>query len=240
MTIDNDWYDDLGKRWWDSGGVVRTLHEMNPARFSYFRSVLGSLSGLAVLDVGCGGGILAESFTRGGAIVFGLDRSHSSLQAAREHLRGSQSAWINGIGDQLPFSDSCFDVVVAADFLEHVTDLRRVIGECARVLKPRGYFLFDTINRTWQSRLVAIWLFERLFRIIPKNTHDPGLFIKPRELCELMAESGLEPGDVKGLTPRGGVCQTFWSLLRTGRVGEFRISDSKLVSYIGYGVRSAT
>lgn len=240
MKIDNQWYERLGDRWWDSEGPVGLLHEINPARFQYFKEALGSLRGLRLLDVGCGGGLLAECFAREGAIVRGVDLSLSSLVAAKRHseIAGTSIDYVNASGDLLPFRDSSFDAVVSADFLEHVSTLETVIAECARVLKPSGLFLYDTINRTLRSRLVAVWLFERIMHLIPRHTHDPRMFIKPEELHLAMARNGISNCDTRGLGPGCGALAALVDLAKNRRAGPFRITEDTAISYVGYGVKA--
>jgi 2-polyprenyl-6-hydroxyphenyl methylase / 3-demethylubiquinone-9 3-methyltransferase len=240
MTIDNDWYDGLGDSWWDSDGPIGPLHEMNPARFGYFRGALGDLRGLKVLDVGCGGGLLAECFAKGGALVSGVDLSQPSLVAARRHIEieGVKVDYVNASGDSLPFLDSSFDAVVSADFLEHVSDLDAVISECSRVLKSSGVFLYDTINRTWRSQVVVVWLFERVMRLIPKHTHDPRMFIKPESLHEVMARYGIRNRETRGLGPKRGPLRALVGLAMDRRAGSYMVTDDTAISYVGYGVKA--
>jgi 2-polyprenyl-6-hydroxyphenyl methylase/3-demethylubiquinone-9 3-methyltransferase len=239
MAIDNQWYDELGDRWWDPEGLVGPLHHINPARFGYFKGVAGDLHGVKVLEVGCGGGILAESFAREGALVTGVDLSRPSLAAARRHGASSNVRidYANAVGESLPFLDSSFDVVVSADFLEHVSNLDSVVGECSRVLKPLGLFLYDTINRTLRSRVVAVWLFERVIRLVPKHTHDPNMFIKPAEMCEVMSSHGISNRETRGLGPREGALAALAAFLNNRHVA-FAVTDDKAMSYVGYGVKA--
>jgi 2-polyprenyl-6-hydroxyphenyl methylase/3-demethylubiquinone-9 3-methyltransferase len=240
MKIDNQWYDGLGDSWWDSRGPIGLLHEINPARFGYFKEAIGTLRGLRLLDVGCGGGLLAECFAREGALVSGVDLSPSSLVAAKRHgqSRDVSVDYVNATGDLLPFRDSSFDAVVSADFLEHVPDLGTVIAECARVLKPAGLFLYDTINRTLRSRVVAVWLFERVLHLIPKHTHDPRMFIKPEELHAMMARNGITNRETRGLSPGRGPLAALAGLAKNRRVGSYRITEDTAISYVGYGVKA--
>lgn len=239
MTIDNQWYDDLGDGWWSKDGPVALLHEIKPALFDYFKSALGSLEGLKMLDVGCGGGLLSECFAASGATVTGVDLSRSSLVAAKRHgdTRDLAINYVNATGERLPFPDSSFDAVVTADFLEHVRDLDSVISECARVLKPSGRFLYDTINRTLRSRLIAIFLFERVFRVVPKNTHDGRLFIKPAELHQVMARHSLLNQETHGLVPQRGMVAAFGSLIKKRGIGPFIIGRDTAISYVGHAVK---
>jgi 2-polyprenyl-6-hydroxyphenyl methylase/3-demethylubiquinone-9 3-methyltransferase len=196
---------------------------------------------LRLLDIGCGGGLLAECFAREGAIVRGVDLSLSSLVAAGRHgdAGGVSIDYVNASGDSLPFRDSSFDAVVSADFLEHVPSLETVIAECARVLKPSGLFLYDTINRTLRSRVVAVWLFERVLRLIPRHTHDPSMFIKPGELHRLMARYGITNRETRGLSPERGPLAALASLTKNRSVGSYRITGDTTISYVGYGVKAA-
>lgn len=239
MAIDNQWYDDLGDKWWDPEGPVSLLQSINPARFDYFKSVAGDLNGARVLDVGCGGGILAESFAREGALVTGVDLSHPSLSAARRHSKSSGLAidYADSAGERLPFLDSSFDMVVSADFLEHVSSLDRVIQECSRVLKPSGLFLYDTINRTLRARVVAVWVLERALRLIPKRTHDPSMFIKPSELHLVMSRYDISNRETRGLGPRGSLFTALADFIRKSKV-EFAVTDDTAISYVGYGVKA--
>jgi 2-polyprenyl-6-hydroxyphenyl methylase/3-demethylubiquinone-9 3-methyltransferase len=213
---------------------------MNPARFGYFKEVLGSVRGLRVLDVGCGGGLLAECFAREGALVSGIDLSQSSLVAARRHGEAVEisAGYVCASGDLLPFLDSSFDAVMSADFLEHVTDLDAVICECSRVLKSSGIFLYDTINRTLRSRVVVVWLFERVMRLIPQRTHDPRMFIKPEELHRAMARYGIANCETRGLVPERGPVAALAGLAKNRRAGPYTVTDDTAISYIGYGVKA--
>ncbi|HVF88966.1 MAG TPA: bifunctional 2-polyprenyl-6-hydroxyphenol methylase/3-demethylubiquinol 3-O-methyltransferase UbiG [Blastocatellia bacterium] len=237
MTIDNRWYDDLGDGWWDLSGPVAPLHDLNPARFDYFKRVAGDLEGARVLDVGCGGGILADNFARAGASVTGVDLSHASLTSANRHGRGCslEMDFVNAKGESIPFADSSFDMVVTSDFLEHVRDLEGVVRECARVLRPGGLFMYETVNRTLRARLVAVWLLERVLRLIPKNTHDPRMFIRPHDLHEMMARHGIENRETRGVGPVAGPARALIGFIRRGSAGAFKITGDTSISYIGFG-----
>jgi 2-polyprenyl-6-hydroxyphenyl methylase/3-demethylubiquinone-9 3-methyltransferase len=238
MAIDNQWYDELGDSWWDANGKVGPLHSINPARFDYFKSVAGNLRGKRVLDVGCGGGILAESFSREGAFVTGIDLSRSSVAAANRHskLTGLAIDYANAVGERLPFLDSSFDIVATADFLEHAANLDFVISECSRMLKPSGLFLYDTINRTIRSRIVAVWLLERVLGAIPKRTHDARMFIKPKELRRLMSRHGIQNCETRGLSVKGSLVDAARRLFRNRQIA-FQITNNTAISYLGYGVK---
>jgi 2-polyprenyl-6-hydroxyphenyl methylase/3-demethylubiquinone-9 3-methyltransferase len=166
MPVDNTIYDRLSHTWWGEDGIPAVLRVgLKPARVGYMRRVqteqLGiDPSGLEVLDVGCGGGLLAEEFAALGARVTGVDPSVASLEAAREHARerGFEIDYREGVGEHLPFADGSFDAVYCCDVLEHVDAVERAVREIARVLRAGGTFLYDTINRTLRSRLLVIKL----------------------------------------------------------------------------------
>ncbi len=239
MSIDNQWYDELGDKWWDPHGPVGLLHDLNTTRFGYFKNVLGRIEALSVLDVGCGGGLLAERFASEGASVTGIDLSRASLFAARRHAHAAEVEvnYVNANAESFPFVDGVFDVVVSTDFLEHVSDLDKVVSESARVLKPSGFFLYETINRTLVSRIVGIYLFERVLKLIPEHTHDASMFIKPAELHEVMARHNLANRETRGVSPVASRLGALAGLVKSGSAGPLQISDDLSLSYIGYGIK---
>ncbi len=210
MTIDNALYDRLAGTWWEEDELLATLRTgLNPARFGYMRRVLeserGAADGAPCLDVGCGGGLLAEELSRLGYRVTGVDPSAPSLETARAHAgqEGLEIEYAVATGEELPFGDESFDVVYCCDVLEHVESLERTIAESARVLRPGGMYLYDTINRTRRSRLLMIKLMQEweATRCMEPNLHDWDMFIKPAELDQVMREKGLEPRETVGLAP---------------------------------------
>jgi 2-polyprenyl-6-hydroxyphenyl methylase/3-demethylubiquinone-9 3-methyltransferase len=175
-------YDDVADRWWsDDIRWVRTLKNMVPGRLSYFDTLI-DWQGKTVLDLGCAGGFMAEALDNRGAQVTGIDPASDAIAAARAHATDRNITYDVGVGEALPYTEAQFDAVVCVDVLEHVEDLGKVLEEVARVLKPGGMFLFDTINRNPIARLATITVAEDLLRILPKGTHDPDMFIKPAEL----------------------------------------------------------
>ena len=205
MRNDLTIYDRVAATWWsDEVRWVRTLKNLVPARLAWFDRHI-DWSGRRVLDLGCAGGFMAEAMALRGAEVTGIDPAAEAIAAARAHAEASGLAirYDTGVGEALPYPDGSFDAVVCVDVLEHVADLPRVLAEVARVLRPGGLFLFDTINRNPISRLATITLAEDILRLLPRGTHDPALFIKPAELARALSGAGLVPGPTHGLGPRG-------------------------------------
>lgn len=255
MTINNDVYSTQPHGWWDENHYLNLLKTgINPARFGYFHEVLTDRLGLdpsllSVLDVGCGGGILSEEFARAGCKVVGIDPAIPSLEAAREHARAENPSiqYLCGRGEQIPFGDSSFDIVVCCDVLEHVDDLEKAVSELARVTKPGGGVFFDTINRTFKSYLGNIFVAQQfpLTAFFDPNVHVWTKFITPGELTELFERHGLKEVEVKGMTPslpdplvafllvlrKFG----FLNLAEVGRRLKFRVGGSLATNYVGWG-----
>ncbi|MFN3615444.1 MAG: bifunctional 2-polyprenyl-6-hydroxyphenol methylase/3-demethylubiquinol 3-O-methyltransferase UbiG [Rubrimonas sp.] len=205
MRNDPTIYDRAADRWWtDPPNWVRALRNMVPARLAWFDRHL-DWRGKAVLDLGCAGGFMAEALHDRGARVTGIDPAAEAIAAARAHARaeGRAIAYDVGVGEALPYADRRFDAVVCVDVLEHVQDLDRVLAEVARVLRPGGLFLFDTINRNPLATLAVVTVAEDVLRLLPKGAHDPALFIRPAELADRLTRVGLRPGPMTGLGPRG-------------------------------------
>ena len=198
-------YNDVAAKWWsDDIRWVRTLKNLVPGRLSWFDKHI-DWHGKAVLDLGCAGGFMAEALADRGALVAGIDPAAQAIEAARAHAEdaGRMINYDVGVGENLPYDDQSFDAVVCVDVLEHVSDLTQVLCEVARVLKPGGLFLYDTINRNFFAKFAAIIIAEDVLRILPKGTHDPAMFIKPNELHHAFEQAGLTPGPETGLGPRG-------------------------------------
>jgi 2-polyprenyl-6-hydroxyphenyl methylase / 3-demethylubiquinone-9 3-methyltransferase len=183
---------------------------VNPGRVPYFRRVLLATLELnpravRVLEVGCGGGLLAEEIAGLGFPVTGIDPSEPALTVARAHAArsGLTIDYQLGVGEAIPFPDASFPVVLCCDVLEHVANLEPVIAEIARVLAPGGVFLYDTINRTVLSKLIVIKVTQewRATRFVPANLHDWDQFIKPTELSAALHRHGLENLETIGLRP---------------------------------------
>ncbi len=205
MRNDLTIYDKVADQWWsDELRWVRTLKNLVPGRLKWFDRHI-DWSDRDVLDLGCAGGFMAEAMAARGARVTGIDPAAGAIDAARAHARASglRIGYDVGAGEALPYTDAVFDAVVCVDVLEHVADLDQVLAQVARVLRPGGLFLFDTINRNPLARFATITVAEDLLRLLPRGTHDPAMFIKPRELRHAIQGAGLVPGPVTGLGPRG-------------------------------------
>jgi 2-polyprenyl-6-hydroxyphenyl methylase/3-demethylubiquinone-9 3-methyltransferase len=244
--IDNDYYHAVGDSWWDAeNGPLRALHDMNPARVSYFdttaREIHGRPAGeITVLDIGCGGGLVSEALARLGYRVTGIDLSAESVRVAQRHAaaQGVRVDYRVGSAYDLPAGDASVDVVVISDVLEHLHDLPSAVAEIARVLRPGGVVVFDTINRTLRSYLVAILISERWLKIIHPGTHNWRMFIRPFELRVVFARHGLRLSEVYGLAPAATPPQLAAALLRGQRLGQFTLTRSPAVSYIGHAVKT--
>jgi 2-polyprenyl-6-hydroxyphenyl methylase/3-demethylubiquinone-9 3-methyltransferase len=206
MRNDLSIYDTHAPHWWDgSQRFLRLLHNLVPARLAHFDKIVGTWRGKTVVDLGCGGGFMAEALAQRGASVIGVDISEAVVAVARvhAHVEGLAIDYRVGEAEAIPVPDSSVDCVVCVDVLEHVADLDRVLDEIARVLKPRAVFLFDTINRTPLASLVVVHLGESALGPLPPGTHDPAKFIKPTELSSKLAQRGFDVGPLVGLGPRG-------------------------------------
>ena len=194
-------FEKLADRWWDPQSEFRPLHEINPLRLQWIDDIV-SLPFKRVLDVGCGGGILAESMARRGAHVLGIDLADRPLKVAALHASQSDAsvAYRAISAEELALEQAgSFDVVTCMEMLEHVPDPRAVIDACARLVKPGGWVFFSTINRTPLAWLVAVVGAEYMLRILPRGTHDYAKFIRPQELIADAKAAGLAVKDGRGL-----------------------------------------
>lgn len=195
-------FSELAHRWWDPQSEFRPLHEINPLRLDYIDRI-AMLQGKNVLDVGCGGGILAEAMAARGARVTGIDLAEKPLKVAQLHLleSGQQVDYrripVEELARQAPAS---FDVVTCMEMLEHVPDPAAVVQACATLLKPGGHAFFATLNRNPKSYLFAIIGAEYVLNMLPRGTHDYERFIKPSELSSTCRRAGLEIVDLIGMT----------------------------------------
>ena len=192
--------------WWD-GSVrgLRQLRKLVPARFAYFDRIVPDWRGLDVLDLGCGGGFMAEPLARRGAAVIGVDPCPQAVAAAARHARGTglDIDYRVGAGETLPLADAAVDVVVCVDVLEHVDDLDAVLAEVARVLRPGGLLLFDTVAATRLAAFVLVTMAERVLRLLPPGTHEPTRFVAAAELRARLVALGFAAPPFVGFGPRG-------------------------------------
>jgi 2-polyprenyl-6-hydroxyphenyl methylase/3-demethylubiquinone-9 3-methyltransferase len=193
----------LAHRWWDPTSEFRPLHEINPLRLGHIEKLAGGLAGKRVVDVGCGGGILAEAMAAKGAQVTGIDLSERALKVARLHgleVRSAVDYRYVSAEDLAAQAPESFDVVTCMEMLEHVPDPASTVAACAKLAKPGGDVFFSTINRNPKSFLFAIVGAEYVLRLLPKGTHEYARFIRPSELARDCRQAGLAVQDVTGMT----------------------------------------
>ena len=194
-------FDALASRWWDPDGEFRPLHEINPLRLDWIRQHV-ELSGARVVDIGCGGGILAESMAAANATVTGIDMAEAPLAVAKLHLHESDVKvdYRQGTAEELAASDAGnFDIVTCLEMLEHVPDPALVIQSCAELVKPGGHVFFSTINRNPKSFAFAIVGAEYILKLLPAGTHEYEKFIRPSELEAWARHAGLAHKDSIGM-----------------------------------------
>ncbi len=195
-------FEHLASRWWDPQGELKTLHDINPLRLSYIERAV-RLEGKEVLDVGCGGGILAEGMAARGAKVTGIDMGEKPLRVAELHTLESGIAVdyrqvpVEVLADERPAS---FDVITCMEMLEHVPSPPGVVAACARLVRPGGHVLFSTLNRNPKAYVMAIVGAEYVLGMLPKGTHDYARFIRPSELAAWIRAAGMHLCDLTGLT----------------------------------------
>lgn len=194
-------FDDMAAHWWDPRGDCKPLHDLNPARLGFIEKHTG-LHGARVADVGCGGGILAESLATAGAEVVAIDAAETPLEVARLHQleSGTRIDYRLCTAEELATAEaSGFDVVTCMELIEHVPQPDSLVRACAALVKPRGLVFFSTINRTPKSYAFAILGAEYLLRLLPRGTHDYRRFVRPSELAESARHSGLSLVELTGL-----------------------------------------
>ena len=192
----------LAHRWWDQNSEFKPLHAINPLRLGWIKSLV-ELNGKRALDVGCGGGILAEALAQSGAQTTGIDLSEKALKVAELHAleTGAQVNYQAISAESLALTEpASFDVVTCMEMLEHVPDPASVVKACATLAKPGATLFFSTLNRNPKSYLFAIIGAEYLLRLLPKGTHDYRKFITPSELGHFVRDAGLEIIGIKGLS----------------------------------------
>lgn len=197
-----DKFSELAHRWWDPESEFKPLHDINPLRLDWIDREVG-LVGKKVLDVGCGGGILAESMATRGALVTGIDLSDKALSVARLHLLESgqkvdyRKISAEELADGMP---DAFDIVTCLEMLEHVPDPASTVRACARLVRPGGRVFFSTINRNPKAYLFAVVGAEYVLNLLPRGTHDYTRFIRPAELARYCRDAGLAGEEVIGMT----------------------------------------
>jgi 2-polyprenyl-6-hydroxyphenyl methylase/3-demethylubiquinone-9 3-methyltransferase len=196
-------FDELAAKWWDKDGEFRPLHQINPLRVNFIEE-RSSVEGKKVLDVGCGGGILAEALNELGANVTGIDASENTIGVAKSHSRsiGSDVIYIQNTIEEFISShpNEKFDVITCLEMLEHVPSPNEIIKSCSNLLKDDGNIFFSTINRNPRSYLFAVIGAEYILNLLPKGTHDYEKFIKPSELAKWIREAGLNSKETIGLS----------------------------------------
>ncbi|OOE95798.1 bifunctional 2-polyprenyl-6-hydroxyphenol methylase/3-demethylubiquinol 3-O-methyltransferase UbiG [Salinivibrio sp. AR640] len=195
-------FEDMASRWWDLEGEFKPLHQINPLRLDYVMAKAGGLFGKKVLDVGCGGGILAESMAQEGADVTGLDMGKEPLTVARLHAleAGVDVQYIQSTAEEHASNFvQQYDVVTCMEMLEHVPEPASVIHACAQMVKPGGHVFFSTLNRNTKSWLFAIVGAEHILKLVPKGTHEHHKFIRPSELMTMIDNTSLNAQDMTGL-----------------------------------------
>lgn len=211
----------LSATWWDSKGPMRALHVVNNLRIGYVidqvathfgRPKQQALVGLRILDVGCGGGLLSEALARHGADVVGVDASLGNITAARLHAEAQGVTVDYRLGEPAHVlrQGEHFDVVLALEVVEHVSDVPAFLGEAARCLAPEGMLFASTIDRTWKSFVFAIVGAEWVLRMLPRGTHEWKRFVRPAELDAALSTSGLHRRDLRGMRYLPWVHRASW------------------------------
>ncbi len=221
-------FEAIAAEWWDPSGRFKPLHQINPLRIDYIAQRI-DLKQSKILDVGCGGGLLAEGMARRGADVTGIDRSPKALSVARLHAEQS------GLGVDYQENDAetwaethreSYDAVTCLEVLEHVPDVPRAVKACADMVKPGGLFFFATLNRTPEAYVKAILGAEYVLGWLPKGTHQYKKFIRPSEMVHAVRSAGMEEQDVQGMS---------YALLS----GHFSLSHDLNVNYLGFARKPA-
>jgi 2-polyprenyl-6-hydroxyphenyl methylase/3-demethylubiquinone-9 3-methyltransferase len=197
------------RAWWQPDGPFRFLHAFGPQRLAYIDarvaawqgSATPTYQGMRVIDIGCGGGLLAEPLAQRGATVVGIDASAASIEVARLHAAetGTAVTYRVATAEELADAGERFDVAVACEIVEHVADLDGFIDSLGRLVRPGGLVLLSSLNRTWKSRVFGVWVAEYLLGWVPPGTHDWRRFQKPSELAARFQQAGFRTRDVTGL-----------------------------------------
>lgn len=195
-------FNEIATRWWDPDGEFKPLHLLNPTRLGYISDQVGGLFGKQVIDVGCGGGILAESMARVGAEVTGIDMADEALMVARLHALEAglkvdyQQSTAEDFAARAPGQ---YELVTCMEMLEHVPEPASVVQACADLVAPGGTVVFSTISKSWKAYAMAIVGAEYLLQLVPKGTHDYSKFIRPSQLMRFAEQAGLTIAGATGL-----------------------------------------
>ena len=196
-------FDELAAKWWDMEGEFRPLHQINPLRVGFIKDRC-QLNGTKILDVGCGGGILAEALGSLGANVTGIDASENTIGVAKSHSKtvGSDIKFLQNTIEEFRSSNpnERFDVITGLEMLEHVTDYGETVKACAELAQPGGDLFFSTINRNPKAYVLLILGAEYVLNMLPRGTHEYSKFIKPSELAGAIRDAGLELQEIRGMS----------------------------------------
>ena len=195
-------FNDIASRWWDPTGEFKPLHQLNPTRLCYISDQVHGLFGKKAVDVGCGGGILAESMAKAGAVVTGIDMATEALTVAKLHAleTNTQVTYQQSTAEDFAkFHPAAFELVTCMEMLEHVPAPESVVQACADLALPGATLVFSTLNKNWKAYLLAIVAAEKLLKLVPNGTHDFNKFIRPSQLMRWIEAAGLEVVDATGL-----------------------------------------
>ena len=237
------YFDDLADDWWDPAGPFAALQRMTPARVAYIRRhasrllTVGTppapLAGLTILDIGCGGGLLAEPLQRLGASVTGIDAGTEAIAAARRHaaISGLDIDYRAVTAEALADEGGVFDIIIASEVIEHVADRPAFLATMARFGKPDGssMVVLTTINRSLPGVVLGKYAAEYLLRLAPKGAHDPRRFVRPEELRREARDAGINIDDITGIQPA----------LFGGGMLQFRLGGPALINYAATGLISS-
>ena len=243
-TIDKqeiEQFSSLSDEWWDKSGSFSALHKMSNARIQFITknsrritsknySEVNVLNGLKCLDIGCGGGILSEPMTRLGAIVTGIDASEMAIQSAIAHSRKSRldiDFKCMSTGDLIKSSlDNQFDIIIASEVIEHVSNRALFLSDIAKLCKPGGLVVFTTINKSILGVLLGKFFAEEFIKVVPKGTHDPNKFISPNQLIKEAEKYKIILDDITGFIPTFNIKN-----ILNKEFGEFKLSKNTEVNY---------
>jgi len=212
----------MAEQWWDLEGDFKPLHMLNPTRLTYIEQGVNGLFGKSVADIGCGGGILAESMAKQGAKVTGIDMAEASLQVARLHALETQTSVTYQKTTAEAFAEQHaeqFDLVTCMEMLEHVPDPAAIVKACADLVKPGGFVYFSTINKTFKAYIMMILGAEHILKWVPKGTHQYEKFIRPSQLLAAIDKSPLN-------------CEDLCGVEFNAFAGKFTITDNVQVNYM--------